>query len=136
MVDFGRYPYAGVIPPMGDPIQLTTETRGSVLLVRVGETQILADRAAAFRAGLLGCVGSEAARLAVDLHKVDFLDSSGLGALVSLLKAVRPDGELVLFGVRPSLREILRLTHLDSVFPCETDEAAALSLLAAGTRSA
>ena len=120
---------------MGEPIRLSTEAHGSVILVRVDETQILADRAASFRAVLLGCVPESGARLAVDLRNVDFLDSSGLGALVSLLKAVRPDGELVLFGVRPSLREILRLTHLDSVFPCEADEAAAISWLAAGARS-
>jgi anti-sigma B factor antagonist len=120
---------------MGDPIRLSTEAHGSVVLVRVDETQILADRAASFRSFLHAAIPAEGGRVGIDLTKVDFLDSSGLGALVSLLKAVRPEGELVLFGVRPSVREILRLTHLDSVFPCETDEAAALSLLAAGTRS-
>jgi anti-sigma B factor antagonist len=121
---------------MADPIRLSTEARGSATVVRVDETRILADRAASFRAVLLGCVPESGARLAVDLQKVDFLDSSGLGALVSLLKAVRPDGEFVLFGVRPSLREILRLTHLDAVFPCEADEASALACLTAGTRNA
>jgi anti-sigma B factor antagonist len=61
------------------------------------------------------------------------MDSSGLGALVSLLKAVRPSGELVLFGLKPSVQEILRLTHLDSVFVAAASEEAAFGLF---TRSA
>jgi anti-sigma B factor antagonist len=122
---------------MGDAIQLSCENRGPAVLVRVDETQILADRAESFRVRLLACVPAPGARVALDMSRVDFLDSSGLGALVSLLKAVRPEGELVLFAVRPSVREILRLTHLDSVFPCEDDESAALSHMGAsapGTR--
>jgi len=121
---------------MGEPVQVSSEPHGAVVVLRVGETQILADRAEGFRTRLLAAVPAEGGRVAVDLRKVDFLDSAGLGALVSLLKAVRPEGELVLFGARPSVREILRLTHLDSVFPCEDDEAGALALLAAGSRRA
>lgn len=120
---------------MNELVQVSAEPRGAAILIRVAETQILADRSDAFRARLMACLPSDAARVALDLTRVDFLDSSGLGALVSLLKAVRPEGELVLFGARPSVREILRLTHLDSVFPCEADENAALSFLTAGTRT-
>lgn len=121
---------------MGDAIQLTCEQRGPVALIRIDETQILADRAASFRARLLACIPVQGAGVVVDMGRVDFLDSSGLGALVSLLKATRPTGELVLFAVRPSVREILRLTHLDSVFACEADEAAALAHAGAGAPGA
>jgi anti-sigma B factor antagonist len=100
------------------------------VVLRVDETQVLADRADGFRARLLAAVPPVGGRLAIDLRKVDFLDSSGLGALVTVLKAVRPEGELVLFGLRPSVREILRLTHLDSVFLCQADEAKAIAVLA------
>lgn len=120
---------------MGNLIQLSSEDRGGTALIRVEETQILADRADAFRARLLSCVPSAGGGVALDMGRVDFLDSSGLGALVSLLKAVRPAGELVLFDVRPSVREILRLTHLDSVFACEPDESAALSHLGISARA-
>ncbi len=119
---------------MDDVIRMSSESRGPAVLVRVDETQILADRADAFRARLLASIPAKGGGVAVDLGRVDFLDSSGLGALVSLLKAVRPGGELVLFDVRPSVREILRLTHLDSVFACEPDETSALSHLGATAR--
>lgn len=114
-------------------MKTTIETKGAVLLVRVQAIQIGADTADTFRAQVLKDVPREGARVALDLSQVEFMDSSGLGALVSLLKAVRPTGELVLFGLKPSVQEILRLTHLDSVFVAAATEEAAFALF---TRSA
>ncbi len=114
-------------------MKITIETRGAVLLVRVQASQIGADTADEFRAKVHGEIPREGARVALDLTQVEFMDSSGLGALVSLLKAVRPSGELVLFGLKPSVQEILRLTHLDTVFVAAATEEAAFGLF---TRSA
>ena len=53
----------------------------------------------------------------INLVKVDFMDSSGLVALVKGLKAARHSGcRLVLCNVHAPVRLILELTHLDSVF--------------------
>ncbi len=53
----------------------------------------------------------------IDLVKVDFMDSSGLVALVKGLKAARQSGcRLVLCNVHAPVRLILELTDLDSVF--------------------
>jgi anti-sigma B factor antagonist len=114
---------------VSDTVRITSETRGPVVVLRVEEAQVLVDRAEAFRARMLAATPAVGGRLAVDLAKVEFLDSSGLGALVTVLKAVRPGGDVVLFGLRPSVLEILRLTHLDSVFSCQPDEAGALAFL-------
>jgi anti-sigma B factor antagonist len=109
-------------------MQVAFEPKGPILLVRILETQIGADTADGFRSKVLGLMPREGARIALDLTRVGFLDSSGLGALVSLLKTVRPTGELVLFGLKPSVQEILRLTHLDSVFVSAPNEEAALAM--------
>ena len=54
---------------------------------------------------------------AVDLTAADFVDSTGLGALVAALKRVRThDGELVVICPEPRLRRIFELTELVSVF--------------------
>lgn len=108
-------------------MNVAIERKGPVAVVRVEGTQIGADTAEKFRSGILSEIEPKGAKLVIDLSRVDFIDSSGLGALVSLLKAVRPDGDLVLFGMKSGVREILRLTHLDAVFPCQKDEAAALA---------
>jgi anti-sigma B factor antagonist len=108
---------------------MSIETQGSIVVARVDDNQIGADSADEFKSRILAQLSTERGKIAVNLSKVDFVDSSGLGALVSLLKAVRPGGDLVLYGVRSSVREILRLTHLDAVFNCKADEETALSSL-------
>jgi anti-anti-sigma factor len=65
-------------------------------------------------------------RLVVDMAKVDFVDSSGLGAIVGVLKAARQaGGDLRIARPTGQLRSILELTMLDRVLrPYETVEEA------------
>ena len=64
-------------------------------------------------------LAAEGVRLiVVDLAEVDFMDSSGLSALVSGLRALRErDGSLHLCRPQPQPLTALRLTMLDRVFP-------------------
>ena len=53
----------------------------------------------------------------LQLDKVEFLDSSGLGALVRLMRAARSKGgDLKLSGVPPNIRKVLQLTNLLAQF--------------------
>lgn len=55
--------------------------------------------------------------LIVDLDGVDFMDSSGLGALMSGLKRAREKGgKLVLAGPREAVAKVLSISGLDKVF--------------------
>jgi anti-sigma B factor antagonist len=108
-------------------VNVNIDSKGAAVVARVLDAQLGADSAEEFKNKVTAAIPADSARLAIDLTQVDFVDSSGLGALVSLLKAVRPSGDLVLFGMRPGVKEILRLTHLDAVFRCETTEEAALA---------
>jgi anti-anti-sigma factor len=55
--------------------------------------------------------------IAVDFTNVDFMDSSGLGALVVSLKKVREiDGRLALCAIHDQVRMLLELTSLETVF--------------------
>ena len=69
-------------------------------------------------------------RLAVDLSVVDRIDSTGLGALVTTLKAARDHGgDLALAGLSPSVRAVVELTRLHRVFDIYGDvESAAAEL--------
>jgi anti-sigma B factor antagonist len=61
-------------------------------------------------------------RLVVDLTEVSFIDSSGLSALVSGLKATREaGGTLKLAGLNEQTRTAFRLTLLDRVFEIYPD---------------
>ena len=56
-------------------------------------------------------------RLLIDFSRTGYIDSSGLGALVSISKKVREsNGELRLAGLNEDLRSLFELTKLDTLF--------------------
>jgi len=66
--------------------------------------------------------------IVVDLSGTDFLDSTGLGALVAGLKRLRAhDGEMRVVCTTPRVRKVFELTHVDRVLPLfeSVDEACA-----------
>ncbi|MDZ8240312.1 MAG: anti-sigma factor antagonist [Nostoc sp. ChiQUE01a] len=59
-------------------------------------------------------------QIIIDFHQTTFMDSSGLGALVSNLKYAQAKGiALRLRNVTPQVMAVLKLTGLDQVFPLE-----------------
>ena len=66
--------------------------------------------------------------LLVDLSRVGFLDSSGLGALVrALTQSQKEGGQTKLLNAGPQVRKLLQMTKLDSVFEIHSDLEAAVS---------
>jgi anti-sigma B factor antagonist len=57
-----------------------------------------------------------APRVVLDLSSVNFLDSSGLGAVVAVMKLLLPGRKLELAGLTPTVEKVFRLTRMDSVF--------------------
>lgn len=56
-------------------------------------------------------------KIVVDFSNTGYIDSSGLGVLVSLAKKLREEGgELLLAGLNPDLRTLFELTKLDTLF--------------------
>jgi anti-sigma B factor antagonist len=54
----------------------------------------------------------------VDLARVEFLDSSGLGALISGLRATRQaGGDLRIAGAAAQVLAVLELTNIDRIIP-------------------
>ncbi|HJY86232.1 MAG TPA: STAS domain-containing protein [Candidatus Acidoferrales bacterium] len=70
--------------------------------------------------------GKTAARVVVNLGRVDYIDSSGVAALVEGLKtSMGLKIRFVLCGLGPAVKELLKLTQLLSVFQvCESEEQA------------
>jgi len=67
-------------------------------------------------------------RIVVDLSRVSYLDSTGLGVLVGALKRLREkDGELRLVHPTPRVMRVLEITRLVNVFQIFDTEDAALA---------
>lgn len=52
----------------------------------------------------------------LDLSAVEFIDSSGLGAIVAAMKHMGQARKLALAGLTPTVEKVFRLTRMDSVF--------------------
>jgi anti-sigma B factor antagonist len=59
---------------------------------------------------------TENASVVIDLSDVAFVDSAGLGAVISAIRTIRDrGGSVVLAGPRPSVANLLRTTELDQI---------------------
>ncbi len=97
-------------------MELGIETRGDLLIVRVMEDRIDAAVAIQFKDRMRDVLVDAPARVVLDLQQVGFLDSSGLGAVVAVMKLLGPDRRLELAGLTPTVQKVFRLTRMDSVF--------------------
>jgi anti-sigma B factor antagonist len=97
-------------------LSLSTRTvQGRTVLEVAGEIDVYT--APQLRERLIALVDDGARLVIVDLSRVDFLDSTGLGVLVGGLKRLRSvGGELVLVCSHERLLKIFRITGLDRVF--------------------
>jgi anti-sigma B factor antagonist len=60
---------------------------------------------------------SRAAKLALNLEAIRYIDSSGIATLIEVLQdSRRLNKEFVLFGLSPAVEEVFRLTHVIRVF--------------------
>ena len=84
------------------------------------------------RATLKELLGEGKVRLVLDLGALHRIDSSGLSALLSVLKAARAaGGDVVLLSPSAAVASVLRLTRLDQILEAYDDERAALARLSA-----
>jgi anti-sigma B factor antagonist len=64
----------------------------------------------------------------IDLSRVDFVDSAGLGSLLSCLKKAKSaNGELKLFGLTKSVRSLFELMRMQKIFSIYDDRGMAVA---------
>jgi anti-sigma B factor antagonist len=96
-------------------IELDTEVGDGAAVIRPSGrlTMIVTPQ---LRTLITDTVRSGRNRIVVDLSACEFVDSSGLGALIAGLKTARQaGGDLRIAGVGPQIATVLRLTNLDRV---------------------
>jgi len=98
-------------------MQIETRVDDGVLILTPLDHRIEAYLATAFRSALVDRIDAGARQITIDLHRVDYIDSAGIGALVSALKRIGQHGQLRIARPRPAVRSLLELTRLNRVIP-------------------
>lgn len=107
-------------------MQIEDKRIGNILAVKPLDRRIDASSATDFKGKMLDRIQQGNKKILLNLSEVDFIDSSGLGAIVSSLKALGDDGDLFICGVRENVMSLFRLTRMNRVFQIFASEQEAL----------
>ncbi|SNS54705.1 anti-sigma B factor antagonist [Anaerovirgula multivorans] len=56
----------------------------------------------------------------IDAEKLDYIDSTGLGVLIGVLKKLREEEKnIIILNIKPSIKKLLNITGLDKIFVVE-----------------
>jgi anti-sigma B factor antagonist len=96
---------------------LKIEEKAQVVLIEIKEERLDAHNSGELKAEMLKLFDEGKNSLVIDLKEVRFVDSSGLGSLVSGFKNARArTGNLKLAGLQPQVKSMFELTRLHRVF--------------------
>lgn len=96
----------------------------SIVVVR--EKRLDAETAGDFKQQMLDLINQGYHNILLNLSEVDFMDSTGIGAIISSLKALDRRGDIVLCEVKSSkVMQVIQITRMDKILQIfETEEKA------------
>lgn len=107
-------------------MKMTASTRlvGGVTIVDLGGRIVLGEESAGLRDLVRNLASEGIKKILLNLRNVDYIDSSGLGEMVSAFTSIRSQGgELKLLNLTKRVRSLLQITKLLTVFDVTDDEA-------------
>ena len=110
-------------------MKLNVIRKDGILIVTPQVKRIDASIAMDFKSKLIDFLDNGDKVIVINLAKVDFIDSSGLGAMVLILRKIGTDGRIKLCKLKESVRSIFELTRLDEVFEIHKSEEGAIESL-------
>jgi len=104
--------------------------KGDIVIIVLDGEMVGGPDATMLSEKLHGLIEEGRNRIIIDMAKVNYMNSSGLGILIGGLTTVRNNGgKLRLLNLAPKLQELLRITKLDQVFTLYDDEGKAIASL-------
>ncbi len=98
-----------------------------VTIVDLSGRITLDEGSAALRETVKQLIDQGQKRVLLNMSKVQFIDSSGIGELVSAFTSAREQGgELKLLNLSKKVHSLIQITKLHAVFDIRDDEAAAV----------
>jgi anti-sigma B factor antagonist len=96
------------------------------MVIRPLENRLDSYVAEEFKVHMKNIVHNGHLQIVLDLSEVEFVDSSGLGAIIATMMALRPQGQLMVCNAKDSVHALFRLTRMDRVIPVKNDADEAL----------
>lgn len=97
-------------------MNITSEVLNDLQIVHVHDNRIDAAAAIQFKDNLKELTANHSQPVVLNLSRVEFIDSSGLGAIVATMKHLGKDRPLQLAGFTPIVAKVFALTRMDKVF--------------------
>ena len=108
-------------------LHTTHRDAGTVTVVDISGRITLGDGSAMLRKKIRELLEEKRNHILLNLADVDYIDSSGIGELVSGYTAVKSrGGELKLLHLTKKVHDLIQITKLYTVFDVHSDEATAL----------
>jgi anti-sigma B factor antagonist len=108
-------------------LQGTRRQLGDVTIVDFSGKITLGEGSAMLRNTVRELITSGNKKILLSLYDVDYIDSSGIGELVSAYTTVKnASGELKLLHLTKRVHDILQITRLFTVFDVQSEEGAAI----------
>ena len=116
------------------PLRLESRPVGDVLVIQCQGRIVAGQEVFALHAHV-GDASVKYLHMVMQLDQVEFVDSSGLGALTRMVHALRAKGgDLKLSGVPPAIRKVLEMTRLISIFEVYDNVEEAITAAYLGSR--
>jgi anti-sigma B factor antagonist len=97
-------------------MSFTASSHADVTIIEV-EGQLIVGNRQELKTLVLDAIDKGATKVLVDFARTGYIDSSGLGVLVSLAKKIREGGgDLRLANLNDDLQTLFELTKLDTLF--------------------
>lgn len=109
----------------------TVRRSGDVAIIDLAGRLTLGDGSGMLRTTIKDLTGQGSKKILVNLKEVSYIDSSGLGEMISSYATVtNAGGEIKLLGSQDRVRDLLTITKLYSVFEDFNNEAQAIASFA------
>jgi len=87
-----------------------------IAYITIASSRLDASISPELKAEVANALDKGAETVVIDLASVEFMDSSGLGAVIGSFKLAGRDRQFVLCNLQESVQEVFKLTHMDKVF--------------------
>ena len=110
-------------------MQLEDREEGNILIVKILNQRLDVQGVTDFKEKMAEYVSNGRRLIVLNISDVEFVDSSGLGAMVSVLKLLGADGRLVVCATREPVMRMFKLTRMNKVFNMYEGERQAIDAL-------